>query len=60
MSTGHGGARTGAGQKRKADSQIPPEDSGDHPGPGRPRKVLPKGRVMGGTGALSIFLCCHV
>ena len=50
MSTGHGGARSGAGRKRRADT--PPSEGTPKPGPGRPRKAdLPRtGQVMAGTG----------
>ena len=50
MSTGHGGAHPGAGQKCKADT--PPSESTSRPGPGRPRKAdIPRtGHVMTGTG----------
>ena len=50
MSTGHGGARPGAGWKRKAD--VSPSESTPGPGPGRPQKAdMPRtGQVMTGTG----------
>jgi hypothetical protein len=50
MSTGHGGARPGAGRKRGADT--PPPESTSRPGPGRPRKAdMPRtGQLMAGTG----------
>lgn len=54
--SGHGGARAGAGRKRKADNQISSEDTGDRPGPGRPRKSLPRGGLMSGTGVLHISI----
>jgi len=52
MSTGHGGARSGAGRKRKAESEMSQGEPSAHVGPGRPRKSdLPRtGGLMSGTG----------